>query len=57
MTPYAQMAQPSEGVNAKPMGLRKYTEETIVQLKFASSQCLDIYSYQDNRNLQNKGFD
>ena len=56
MTPCAQMAHPAAGVNAKPMGPRKYTEETLIQLKFASSQCLDTYSYQDNRNLQNEGF-
>ena len=41
MTVCAHIAGPAVGVNAKPMGARKSTGETLIQLKFANAQWLD----------------
>ena len=56
MTPYAHKPGPAGGVNAKPMGPRKSEENTLIELKNASSQLLTNSNKQYNLNLRNVSF-
>ena len=57
MTPGAHKTVPAGGFNAKPMGARNSAEGALIQLRFASSQCLDNQYNQYSHNLQYVSFD